>query len=158
LRLLEIALDSAETDEECAAIARECLANIEEVTVAKIDNYAALIRSKMAEAKAAKTEEEFFKDRRKRAERAVDKLKDGLLYYMTMRGFDRQDTRRFTISRCDNGGVLPLELDVSPENLPEEFQRVTYHADQDSIREALEQGTDLTFARFGERGKHIRIS
>jgi len=56
-----------------------------------------------------------------------------------------------------NGGKLPLLVDVSVDGLPEEYIRLTKAPALDAIRADLEAGKELPFARFGERGNSIRI-
>jgi hypothetical protein len=46
---------------------------------------------------------------------------------------------------------------INAEDLPQEFQKVTISANNDAIREALESGEQLGWARIGERGEHINI-
>ena len=56
---------------------------------------------------------------------------------------------------CNNGGVQPM--DVDKENVPDSYQRIIYEPDMKKIRDALESGTELSFARLEPRGKHLRI-
>ena len=56
-----------------------------------------------------------------------------------------------------NGGMLPLILSEAPERLPEAFRRVSYEADNEAIRKALDEGQELDFASYGERGESLRI-
>lgn len=54
-----------------------------------------------------------------------------------------------------NGGVQPMEVDK--ENVPDSYQRIIYEPDMKKIRDALESGTELSFAHLEPRGKHLRI-
>ena len=56
---------------------------------------------------------------------------------------------------CNNGGVQPM--DVDKENVPDSYQRIIYEPDMKKIRDALESGAELSFARLEPRGKHLRI-
>lgn len=56
----------------------------------------------------------------------------------------------------NNGGVLPLIVDEGKQ-IPQRFTKVTIEKDNDLIRKALDDGEELDFARYGERGKQLRI-
>ena len=65
-------------------------------------------------------------------------------------------TDLFTLSVCKNGGKIPLDVD---EEVPEEYKQevITYKVDTNKIREVLDGGSELPFARYKERGTHLRI-
>ena len=63
------------------------------------------------------------------------------------------DLHTFTI--CKNGGKQAVDIFAE---VPDSFQRIIYEPDTDKIREALENGEDLPFARLRERGEHVRIN
>ena len=46
---------------------------------------------------------------------------------------------------------------VDDVEIPEEYQKITIEANKEAIRDALDQGKELSFARYGERGESIRI-
>lgn len=48
-------------------------------------------------------------------------------------------------------------INSNPELLPAQFRRVRYEVDKDAVRQMLESGAQLSFARLGERGTSIRI-
>ena len=54
-----------------------------------------------------------------------------------------------------NGGVQPME--VGKEAVPDNYQRIIYEPDMKKIRDTLESGKELPFARLEPRGKHLRI-
>ena len=57
-----------------------------------------------------------------------------------------------------NGGALPIVWDdPDAESLPEEFRLIEYKANNEAIRKALDDGQELPFAHYGERGESIRI-
>lgn len=64
----------------------------------------------------------------------------------------------YTISVQKNGGVLPLEIyeGMDPNDYPG-HTIVRREWDTGAIRQALEDGYELQFARLGERGTHLRI-
>lgn len=68
------------------------------------------------------------------------------------------ETDRYRITLARNGGKAPLLVDEVPiENLPAAFVRTTVEVNKEAIREALENGEVLEFARLGERAQSIRI-
>ena len=123
----------------------------------KVDAYVFLVRKY----------EEIASEAQRLAKRATvyknkaDNLKPRLKQYMELRGKQKIETGRFSVSVTRNGGKLPVELNegILPEDLPEQFQKLTVEADLDRLREALlaEQSELNRFARIGERGSHLRI-
>jgi hypothetical protein len=58
------------------------------------------------------------------------------------------------------GGKQPLDIDIEePEKIPEEYRKevVKYSADNDKIREALDKGEELSWARYAERTEYLSI-
>ena len=111
--------------------------------------------------------EDIASEARRLAQRATayknkaDGLKDRLKTYMELHNRQKIETGRFTVSVARNGGKLPVELQegVAPEDLPEQFHKVTVEADKDLLRQALqaEQSMLGQLAYIGERGTHLRI-
>ena len=91
----------------------------------------------------------------------VKNLKDRLKLYMEMRGREKIETPRFTVSVCGNGGLLPIRLheDVTTETLPDQFVRSYKEPDLSAIRDAILTGDEeaLKFATILPRGTHLRI-
>lgn len=88
-------------------------------------------------------------------------LKERLKFYLEMRGKQRLETARFTITVAGNGGKRPVKLHefVQPEELPDPFVRIVKEPDMQRIREALEAGDEFVhqFAVLKSRGTHLRI-
>lgn len=84
-------------------------------------------------------------------------LKEYLKDSMIMTDNTKIKTDLFTLSVCKNGGKTPIDID--DENVPQEYKQevVTYKVDSNKIREQLDEGQCLSFARFRERGTHLRI-
>jgi hypothetical protein len=57
-----------------------------------------------------------------------------------------------------NGGKPPLIISVEPKDLPEDFRKVEYKANNEAIRTALEKGDAVPGAELGERGEHLTIN
>lgn len=125
----------------------------------KLDSYAALINEKEELAKVRKAQATRLAEKARRDQASADYLKERLKRYFQERGYKKKETDRYTLTLANNGGKLPLILDVQPEELPARFQRtkVVVSADQDAIRNALDAGEVLEFARYGERGQSLRI-
>lgn len=66
-------------------------------------------------------------------------------------------TALFSFGIQKNGGKKPLVLDVSPEELPFEYQRVKVEADGDRLRSLLDSGEECKYAHYEERGESLRI-
>lgn len=57
-----------------------------------------------------------------------------------------------------NGGKTPIQIDdIDPSEVAEVFQVETISINRDRVREFLEAGERLPFARLVERGVHLRV-
>lgn len=124
----------------------------------KVDAYCSLIAELTARGAARKAEAERLYLNAQRQENAAKSLKYRLLESFKTLGIKKLETDKFTVSVCANGGLVPLELapNLDPATLPKNFQRVTVTPDTEAIRAALAT-TELSFAKLGERGQHVRI-
>lgn len=124
----------------------------------KVDNYCTFIRQLELESAARKEEAERLLKRVKADENTVKSLKWRLKSVMEQRGLKKAGGKR-TASVVPNGGKVPVEIDdnVNPEALPPRFQKVTVTLNKDAVRDALAEGEELQFARFGLPGTHLRI-
>lgn len=126
----------------------------------KLDNYINLIRKFEADEKAAQSEASRYAKMAESCGTAIDGLKKRLRDYMEYVGKDRmQSATNRTIRIQANGGKVPLEIVplVDPENVDVRFRKVTVQFDNDAIRNALQNGEQLEFAKLGEKGSHLRI-
>jgi hypothetical protein len=55
---------------------------------------------------------------------------------------------------CKNGGKIPIEYTA---DVPKEYCTFTPKPNGEAIRKALEDGQELEFAHFTERGEHLKI-
>lgn len=66
-----------------------------------------------------------------------------------------------TVSIVGNGGLKPIEYvpDIDPKELSDEFvtTRTVVELNRDAVRQALEAGRELPFAKLCERGKRLAI-
>lgn len=129
----------------------------EQAIADKYDNYCALIQSRQRWAEVRRAEAERMAKLANADFRLVGYLKSRLKANLEVRGCHKIRTQRFQISIAQNGGKLPVQLKVSPRELPKQFQRVTVEADSEALRQALEKGEAGQFAAFAERGTHLRI-
>lgn len=122
----------------------------------KIDGYASLISE--IEARAAIREQEAERIRRlvEADRRAADSLRERLRLVWEERGLGKIQTARYAVSLARNGGKAPVDI-YSP--VPPEWTKATTSVgpDRERIREALERGERLDFARLMERGSRIVI-
>lgn len=157
--LEELADDEAGELAGCEPILDEWFLQLGTEAAKKIDGYAAFIAELNARADARKEEAARLTHRAEVDAKLAAWLKSRLLDFFRLRDWKKLETSRYKISRCANGGKTPLRLFVEPEKLPPEFRRekVVYSADSDKIRQAIEEGEILEFAKLEERGEHLRI-
>lgn len=124
---------------------------------AKVDNYCALIDNLDAQAKRHREDAKRLAEWAQVDENKVRRLKERLLWFFEAQGLQRLVTAHYKPRIQSNGGVQPLAVNLRPEDLPEEFQRVTVEADNDRIRTFLESGEELEWAELLPRQTHLRI-
>lgn len=125
----------------------------------KLDGYCALIAEMQARAEARKAEAKRLAELVAADENRAKLLKERLKSFFETHNLKTVQTSRYRLSLARNGGRQPLILNesVPAQSLPGRFQRVTIEPETAKIREALEAGETLSFARLGERGTSIRI-
>jgi hypothetical protein len=133
------------------------LAEYGDLEADKLDGYAMFIRSLEHEAEGFKNIASEFAAKRTARENAAKRLKERLKQYMELRGTAQIKGKMYTAALNKNGGKAPIIVDVAPEQLPEQLQRVTVSADVEKIRGLLEMGVKYDFAHLGEVGQHVKI-
>jgi tRNA U34 5-carboxymethylaminomethyl modifying enzyme MnmG/GidA len=153
--LEEMIHDPQQTDDAIAKYL-ECFKDTIAERNQKLDNYSALIKELEARAEARKVEAKRLSDRASVDLNKVKSLKANLQRFFEYHEVRTIETNRYRLSLAKNGGKAPLILDnVTPSELPDKF---TYkEVDKVAVREALESGEVLDFARLGERGQSLRI-
>lgn len=156
LRLESLLLDSANDTGEVDQALADFLESTESDFTAKVDNYCALIRTLEERAKARRVEVARMTDLAHRDEIAVERLKGNLKAALERTGRLKVESDKFRVTVKKNGGQAPLEIFgvPSPEFIKTKTQPVY---DRDAIREAIESGQTLDFARIGERGTRLEI-
>lgn len=126
----------------------------------KLEGYVGLIKTLEGEAVVAKATAEQFAMKARSRESSVKRLKDRVKMYLEVTRQPKAVTEKgFTLAVRANGGKQPLDLDdIRIEDLPVEFRKVSVVADTEKIREFLEAGGSLSFARLQPRGSHLRIN
>ena len=145
------------SDPEADQAVDQWLAELGSARNEKIDAYCALYREFETRAKAREAEAARLLKLAEQDGNAASRLRSRLLYFFELHRISKLETDRFRLTVANNGGALPLFVDCEPEALPDGYQKIRIEADKAAIREALEEGEELSFAHFGERGRHLRI-
>lgn len=124
----------------------------------KIETYCKVIKNIEADSKAIAEELKRLQAKKKHLENTVSRMKETILEAMRLTGKTSSGGKVLKATIQKNGGVLPLIMDDPvAEALPEEFRITKYEANNEAIRKALDEGIELPFAHYGERGESIRI-
>lgn len=118
----------------------------------KADGYAKIIKELLGDAEKIKKEKMRLEARQKSFENRAKLLKDNLQKTMTQLGKTKFKTELFSFGIQKNGGKQALTIDGE---VPEEYKKK--ENDTDKIRQALEEGKDLSFAHLEARGESLRI-
>ena len=123
----------------------------------KIDNYCQFIRELELRAEARKEESKRLAVRAEVNANVAKRLKASLQLALQTMEIKKVETTRFTVTRANNGGKLPLDLDEGL--VPDEYKETveTVKIDKQKIRDALDEGKVLPFAQYGKRGENLRI-
>jgi hypothetical protein len=145
------------SDAETAEIIDDWLRSNTAALEGKVDGYCALIREYSARANVRIDEVKRLRALIDADDSRARQLKERLLRFFEERGIERVETKRFRVSPQTNGGALPLIVDegVDASALSDEFQRI--ELDENAVRKVLDLGVALPFARYGDRGRHLRI-
>jgi hypothetical protein len=125
---------------------------------AKLDGYAALIRSLELRAAVRKEERDRLTKRIDVDTNAAGRLKARLKEFFELQGLTKVETDRYRLSLVKNGGKVPLQMDVEPEQLPARLTRVRVEPDTEAIRAELEAGQAVPGCRLLPRATHMRIA
>lgn len=123
----------------------------------KVSQWSRCIKNMEGERDAIKAEGDRLTARAKSVDNQITHMKATLMMYLKAAGKTSAGDAVIKASIIKNGGKAPLEIDIEPEELPENFRKVTFVADKEAIRAALEDGRTYSWARIGERGEHIKI-
>lgn len=122
----------------------------------KSEGYLGLLNRLDMELDACKKHRDQWINNVKVRENAIKRLKERLASGMMMMGKTELKAGDNTIKLQKNGGRLPL---IYSGDTPKEYLKttITFENDTDKIRKALDDGKELDFVKYGERGSHIAI-
>lgn len=155
-RMMELLAIADDEDIEPEVLA-DTLESIEGEYDDKIESYCKAIKNLEADAKAYDEESKRLKTKKEKAEANVKRMKAVVMESLKLMNRKSAGGKILKASIQANGGVLPLEVTVNAKDLPFEYQKVTIEPDNGAIREALDKGVELDFAKYGERGESVRI-
>lgn len=143
--------------EENAVI--DTLDAIEDAIEDKADGYAMIIRSVEADIAGIKAEIERLQSRKKTLENKIGRMKSNLENSMRMIGKMKFKTALFSFGIQKNGGRRALILDCGVDALPPELQKVTVEANNEALRQLLEQEKEdgNQYAHLAPQGESLRI-
>lgn len=146
----------AEVDEAEGEVTPEIAARLDAFNVdypTKVAAYALLITLRSSSEKATDHVVKTFTARRDRLRRGVAALKKALHESLEATGQRRVVAPTATVWIQPNGGQAALEI---TGEVPPEYTRTVVETDVERIRERLEAGEKLAFAKL-VRGTHLRI-
>lgn len=159
--LLEEAENTGDQDKNIFALSAlmEWLNDLQNEQQEKLERYRQYILRLETEAAVAKSEKEQYQKMQQSRENRVEWLKTRLKEYFQQRGIDKAVTSTGrTISVQLNGGKVGIEYSetlINLDEIPQEF--IKKELNKEAVREALESGRELGFAKLAERGKSLRI-
>lgn len=158
LQMQEI-LDMAETGEFDEELIANTLEGVEGEIEDKLDSYGVIVNELQDDVDKLDKEIKRLNAKKKTITGSIDYLKRMVMFTMGRMDKKKIKGERFTWSIVKNGGKAPViyEDDFNPLNIPEQFQMWDVQPDKALIREVLESGTELPFARLGERGESLRL-
>lgn len=151
---VEEMLAAGEIDELTAA------GTLESLTMDRIEQYeniCKLIRNDEAVANMLDEEAKRISGKSAAAKARIKWYKGYMQQSMASHGERKLEAGTFTVSVQKNGGKAPIVVEAAVEDIPQEYRKVSYVADNDKIRAALDAGEKLPFAHLGERGESLRI-
>ena len=155
-RQLLAMMEDPEIDEQAIA---DTMEGIEMEIEQKADNYAWLIRSLEGSREIVHKEVARLQALDKRYENFIGRLKENLMFCMRSTGKEKFKTALNSFGIRKAGGKQPLIIDFeNPADIPEDYRKVVkYGADNDKIREDLDKGIELKWARYAERTEYLSI-
>lgn len=152
-------LDMAESGEFDEELIANTLEGVEGEIEDKLDSYGVIVNELQDDVDKLDKEIKRLNAKKKTITGSIDYLKRMVMFTMGRMDKKKIKGERFTWSIVKNGGKAPViyEDDFNPLNIPEQFQMWDVQPDKALIREVLESGTELPFARLGERGESLRL-
>lgn len=123
----------------------------------KADNTAAVITELESRARVRREEADRLADLARADAEKAKRLEFALMTLLRAAGTRKIDGSRFVVAIQKNGGKRKLIVDIDPASLPERFQRVFIEANGEAIRQAIDAGENLEFARLAPQGERLSI-
>lgn len=125
----------------------------------RLDGMIAFMKQLGMEAAACRSEAEEWAKRRDAKDALRDRIRQMILDHLIRTNRNRVQTQDgLTLAVQKNGGKEPVVVDRDAETVaPDRFCKMLRVVDKDAVRDALESGESLFFARLLPRGCHLRI-
>lgn len=152
---LKAKFESGEIDEQAFADTLESLP-----TDQKLEGFAKLIRTWEAEAEAFTAESQRFANKATVAKNGIARLKARVQSFLVSTEQTEASAGLFKFRIVSNGGKPPLQFfdnAPDPSKADPKLTSLRYSFNNDAIREYLESGNELPWAKIGDRGTHVRI-
>lgn len=148
--------ESGEFDEELIA---NTLEGVEGEIEIKLDSYGVIVNELQADVEKIDQEIKRLTAKKKTISNSIDYLKKMVMQTMETLNTRKVKGDKFTWTIAKNGGKAPLIIDedMPAISLPEEYQLWDVKPNKDVIRQDLEAGKQLPYARLGERGESLRL-
>ena len=149
-QLLELAYDT-DVDEQCFL---DTIEGLQGEIADKADGYVNVMAKMDSDISYLDAEINRLTEIKKHINNRKKDISDTLFKCMKEMDIQQIDTVLHKISIVKKGGVLPLNV---YGEVPERFTKVTIEPDNSKIREALDAGEELDFAKYEERGERLSI-
>jgi hypothetical protein len=146
-------LEDPETDPQVIA---DTMEGIQGELDIKCDSYVVVIRQLEAQVEMIDTELIRLEKNKSALTNNIKRMKSAVLDTIQMTGSRKMVTDHFKLSIVKNGGKQPMEVDEI-EKIPQDYLTMKPVANMEKIRQELEGGGQLDFARLKERGEHLGI-
>lgn len=125
----------------------------------KLDGYCCYIAELQAKADARRKEADRLAKLAQSDESRIKLLKERLKTFFQEHELKTVQTARYKLNLAKNGGKLPVILKdaIDYSAIDSRFQVISIELNKDAIREALQAGEQLEWARLAERGTNLRI-
>jgi chaperonin cofactor prefoldin len=151
-QLLEM-LEDPDIDPQVIADTMEAVSGELDV---KCDSYVVIIKKLEAQVEMIDTELIRLEKNKSALTNNIKRMKSAVLDTIQMTGSRKMVTDHFKLSIVKNGGKQPMEVDEI-EKIPQDYLTMKPVANMEKIRQELEGGSQLDFARLKERGEHLGI-
>lgn len=152
-------LDMAESGEFDEELISNTIEGVEGEIEIKLDSYGVIIIELQADIEKIDQEIKRLTSKKKTIANSINYLKNMVMQTMGTLNTRKVKGDKFTWTIAKNGGKAPLIIDESMPAicLPEEYQLWDVKPNKDVIRQDLEAGKQLPYARLGERGESLRL-